>query len=184
MPPPPASGVGRPARVRQLVVVFSPAAPSRGLVVLGTAPVVVGREAEPGVDLVLPDPQISRRHARFTYDGAADCHIIEDAGSRNGLRVDGASVRRAHLAHGVVIRIGATLMVYTDYEIAAGAQLAGPASTNLLGHSVAMQRVRGEIQLVAPHPVSVLVLGDTGVGKERVAEEIHRRSGRTGGFVP
>src|SRR5688572_4753729 len=84
MPPPPASGVGRAARVRQLVVVFSPAPPSRGLVVLGTAPVTIGREAEPGIDLVLPDPQISRRHARFTYDAAADRHVIEDAGSRNG----------------------------------------------------------------------------------------------------
>jgi transcriptional regulator with GAF, ATPase, and Fis domain len=62
--------------------------------------------------------------------------------------------------------------------------LTGPTSSSLLGHSVAMQRVRGEIQVVAPHPVSVLILGDTGVGKERVAEDIHRRSARTGAFVP
>jgi transcriptional regulator with GAF, ATPase, and Fis domain len=47
-----------------------------------------------------------------------------------------------------------------------------------------MQRVRGEIDLVAPRPVSVVVLGETGVGKERVAEEIHRVSKRAGKFVP
>jgi transcriptional regulator with AAA-type ATPase domain len=184
LPPPPVTGIGRASRVRQLVVVFSPSPPSRGLVVLGPAPLVVGREADSAVELVLPDPQISRRHARFVYDRETDSHLVEDAGSRNGMRVDGASVRRAPLTHGTVIRLGATLLVYTDYEVPAGALLTGPVSPTLLGHSVAMQRVRGEIQLVAPHPVSVLVLGDTGVGKERVAEEIHRRSGRSGPFVP
>ena len=54
----------------------------------------------------------------------------------------------------------------------------------LLGPSLAMQRVRAEIGLVAQSGVPVLVLGETGVGKERVAEEIHRQSGRTGPLVP
>jgi transcriptional regulator with GAF, ATPase, and Fis domain len=182
--PLPVSGVGRAARVRQLVVVFAPAPPPRGLVMLGDAPVVVGREAGVGVDLVLPDPQISRRHARIHRDPATDEHVVEDAGSRNGVRVDGAPSERAVLRHGAVIRVGATLLVYTDHEVPPGVQLAGPATSSLLGHSVAMQRLRGEVQLVAPHAVSVLVLGATGVGKERVAEEIHRRSGREGAFVP
>jgi transcriptional regulator with GAF, ATPase, and Fis domain len=182
--PPPPSGISGAARVRQLVVVFAPAPPPRGLVVVGDAPLVIGREAGPGIDLVLPDPQISRRHARIHHDAAADAHVVEDAGSRNGLRVDGAPTARAVLGHGSVIRIGATLLVYTDHEVPPGVLLAGPATWSLLGHGVAMQRLRGEIQLVAPHAVSVLVLGATGAGKERVADEIHRRSGRAGAFVP
>jgi transcriptional regulator with GAF, ATPase, and Fis domain len=181
--PPQASGAGRSARVRQLVVVFAPAPPPRGMMVVSEAPVVIGREAGGGVDLVLPDPQISRRHAQVRFDAERDVHVVEDAGSRNGLHVDGGLTTSAPLRHGSVIRVGATLLVYTDHEVPPGVLFAGPGSSTLLGHSVPMQRLRGEIQLVAPHAVSVLVLGDTGVGKERVAEEVHRRSGRSGGFV-
>jgi transcriptional regulator with GAF, ATPase, and Fis domain len=182
--PPPASSVGGAARVRQLIVVFAPVPPPRGLVVLGGAPLVIGREVGAGIDLVLPDPQISRRHARIHHDAAADAYVVEDAGSRNGLRVDGIATQRAVLRHGSVVRIGATLLVHADHEVPPGVELAGPAASSLLGHGVAMQRLRGELQLVAPHAVSVLVLGATGVGKERVADEIHRRSGREGAFVP
>jgi DNA-binding NtrC family response regulator len=46
--------------------------------------------------------------------------------------------------------------------------------------SPAMLRLRGMVERVAASDLSVLILGETGVGKERMAEEIHRRSGRSG----
>jgi len=42
----------------------------------------------------------------------------------------------------------------------------------------------GQIDRVAKGLIAVLILGETGVGKEVIAEEIHRRSGRKGRFVP
>ncbi len=48
----------------------------------------------------------------------------------------------------------------------------------LLGESDAMQRLRREIDLVAPSDFPVLVTGETGVGKELVVRTIHARSGR------
>ena len=53
----------------------------------------------------------------------------------------------------------------------------------LLGCSAAMQQVRERIQRVARSPVPVLILGDTGTGKEVCAEAIARLSGRTP-FLP
>jgi two-component system response regulator AtoC len=51
------------------------------------------------------------------------------------------------------------------------------------GLAPAMARVRELVARVAPTPVSVLVLGETGVGKDRIADEIHARSGRSGALV-
>jgi len=49
---------------------------------------------------------------------------------------------------------------------------------NLVGQSAALRQVVSQIDLVAPTDASVLILGETGTGKELVAHEIHRRSRR------
>ena len=49
---------------------------------------------------------------------------------------------------------------------------------DLVGHSPALRHVVSQIDLVAPTEASVLILGETGTGKELVAREIHRRSHR------
>ncbi len=48
----------------------------------------------------------------------------------------------------------------------------------LLGTSSAMQRLRDEIEVVARSDLTVLVTGETGVGKELVARAVHARSSR------
>ncbi len=56
--------------------------------------------------------------------------------------------------------------------------------TNLIGNSSAMNRVLGEISQVAASPTTVLIRGESGVGKELVAQCIHYNSPRaTGPFV-
>ena len=49
---------------------------------------------------------------------------------------------------------------------------------DLVGQSAALRKTINQIDLVAPTEASVLILGDTGTGKELVAHEIHRRSQR------
>jgi transcriptional regulator with GAF, ATPase, and Fis domain len=51
-------------------------------------------------------------------------------------------------------------------------------STQILGRSAATRRVLEQIQMVAPTDATVLILGETGVGKELVARAIHEHSGR------
>jgi len=52
---------------------------------------------------------------------------------------------------------------------------------DLVGQSAALKHIVGQIDVVAPTEASVLILGETGTGKELVAHEIHRRSARKDG---
>lgn len=49
---------------------------------------------------------------------------------------------------------------------------------DLIGQSAALRRMVCQIELVAPTEAVVLILGETGTGKELVAHEVHRRSTR------
>ena len=49
---------------------------------------------------------------------------------------------------------------------------------DILGRSVALQRVLRQVEMVAPTDASVLVLGESGTGKELIARAIHQRSPR------
>ena len=49
---------------------------------------------------------------------------------------------------------------------------------DLVGQGAALRQLVSQIDLVAPTDASVLILGETGTGKELVAHEIHRRSQR------
>ena len=53
----------------------------------------------------------------------------------------------------------------------------------IVGRSKAIERARQLIERYAPTRLAILVIGPTGVGKELVAREIHRRSGRPGALV-
>ncbi len=75
---------------------------------LGDGPVTLGRLVE--CDLVLNDPNVSRRHAelRRTTDGV----VITDLGSTNGTRVNGVPVREQQLVSGDEITVGSTTLVF------------------------------------------------------------------------
>ncbi|MGR7920322.1 sigma-54-dependent transcriptional regulator [Zobellella denitrificans] len=53
----------------------------------------------------------------------------------------------------------------------------------LLGHSPQIELLRRQIDNIADTSASVLILGETGTGKEMVARSLHQGSGRKGNFV-
>jgi transcriptional regulator with GAF, ATPase, and Fis domain len=63
-----------------------------------------------------------------------------------------------------------------EYLLAEVNEVAG--STGILGSSAGIHRVLEQIEMVAPTDATVLILGETGVGKELVAHAVHERSPR------
>jgi len=56
--------------------------------------------------------------------------------------------------------------------------VAGPARDAIVGNSRAMQAIYKEIGRIAAKPVSVLIRGETGTGKELIARAIYQHSDR------
>ena len=54
----------------------------------------------------------------------------------------------------------------------------GPGQPEMIGRSPAMDRLRHEIAVVASSELNVLILGETGVGKELIAKAVHQGSPR------
>jgi DNA-binding NtrC family response regulator len=133
------------------------------------------------VELTLDDSQVSREHA--VIEPASGGVMVEDLGSRNGTYVDGRplSSARALARIGSVIRCGRTLLTV----VADVAPFEKPAPTNA-GTFVGGARlapIRELVSSVGLLPHAVLLLGETGTGKERVAEALHAASLRTGQFI-
>ena len=142
-----------------------------------------GRKLEVGThassDLVLTDEHVSRRHLRIDVEDN-DC-ILHDLGSTNGTRVGGVPVRVAPLEEGAIIECGQTRLRFSFSASPVRVPLAERDDfEGLLGRSVAMRELFALLARVAPTDASVLIEGETGTGKERVARALHARSKRAG----
>ena len=146
---------------------------------LGPRDAVLGRTADADAP-ALAHSTVSRNHLRIGWDGRR--HTVTDLGSHNGTRVDGKELTEATvpLADGSVVCPGDICLVY---ETGAPGDDRGLEVTSILGASPAVGDLREAIARAAPDPSPVLILGETGTGKEFIAREIHRLCGRTGPLV-
>jgi DNA-binding NtrC family response regulator len=176
-------------------------APGRRVEAITLAPgevYAVGRQASG--EVVLDYPWVSERHAVITaHAPPAPPHIV-DVGSLNATFVDGQALTPQvprSLPAGTVIAIGGVTLVVARGELPASAVMRrvipfGPDSSEGArdGHRIAQReaplviRDRGMLDLyafvqqIAPSSASVLITGETGVGKELMAQAIHRCSPR------
>jgi transcriptional regulator with GAF, ATPase, and Fis domain len=126
---------------------------------------------------------VSRVHATLQ---ASDAGLrVRDMGSRNGTFVNGERVTEARVRGGDVVRIGdaAFVVVEQDAEAHLPFRVDAPAGPTGLAGGLSMARLLGAVETVARGEATVLVYGETGSGKELVAQAIHRASGRRGPLV-
>jgi DNA-binding NtrC family response regulator len=133
-----------------------------------------------GNTIVLNHPTVSRFHARLELDPLG--FQLTDLDSTNGTFVGGMRVKQVYLEPRAKILLGdEELQFEVDREevelgLAEGDRLGG-----LWGGSAVMRRLFDEIVRVAPSDATILLQGETGSGKDLVAQEIHRHSRRANG---
>jgi len=134
----------------------------------GVGTLTVGRSQ--GCDVSIDSGSVSRHHANLVLSGT-DVEI-EDIGSSNGTWVDGARIEastRTRLGIGIPFLVGGvTLMIQTR---AGSRRESTPKASQLAALEQSAARI-------AVGKLAVLVLGETGVGKERFAERVHEMSPR------
>ncbi|MBL8949364.1 MAG: sigma 54-dependent Fis family transcriptional regulator [Myxococcaceae bacterium] len=123
-------------------------------------------------DLVLEDPAVSRAHLVITPDARGAW--VRDVGSSNGTFLSGAMTREFLVESEATFSVGRTLL---QLRVAAGAA-ATTSFGGLVTKSPKMTRTLALLKQVAAANSTVLVRGETGTGKERVARGLHAGSAR------
>jgi DNA-binding NtrC family response regulator len=133
----------------------------------------IGRCAEN--DIVVDDPFVSDRHAELRLNAHTAGYDVLDLESRNGIYLNGVRVRNAPLPAQGSLRIGRTLITWADHENG------DPELGEWTVADPAMREILRRLKQVAASSLPVILLGETGTGKEMLARLLHEWSSRASG---
>jgi DNA-binding NtrC family response regulator len=133
-----------------------------------------------GATFALTDATVSGFHCEVRVDATST--TVRDVGSTNGTFVNGVRVEHAYLEPNAIIALGRTRIRVEPREDTIALRLSDRESFGkMVGRSTAMRRVFALLEQVAESDSTVLLLGETGTGKEVAAEAIHSSSPRKDG---
>jgi len=141
--------------------------------------IAIGRDAT--CEVVIDHEKISRRHAVLRL---GDRWTLEDLGSRNGTQIRGAALGAsapAEFAPGEPFQIGPFTAVVLARAVSTVRAALGASHVTLDDPTLASPSPL--VLSLAQSMVNVLVVGETGAGKEVLSSSIHRLSGRSGALV-
>jgi len=154
--------------------------PTMRFFALGRGETDIGRSESCGI--YIEDEQMSRKHALVGRSGEG--WQVADCDSTNGVLVNDRRTSSCLLYGGEMIRIGNTFFRFFKEGTAASDQ-AHPVRTGGMVGGPALDELRELLDRAAQGNLTVLLIGETGTGKEVAAERLHRRGARhEGPFVP
>jgi transcriptional regulator with PAS, ATPase and Fis domain len=131
----------------------------------------------PDNDLVLSDNTVSRHHC--AVEPVTGGYRIRDEGSTNGIFIGNMRVNDATMNGPVQLQLGNTrISVEPLAETVSREQMLAERFGDLLGRSPRMRELFADLSRIAQADVTLLVEGETGCGKELVAESVHGASRR------
>ena len=136
--------------------------------------------AHPGNNLILTDRRVSGHHFEITLDERG--YRLRDLHSTNGTWVAGHRVFDIYLNPGSVVYVGDARIRFDPQDSSVQVELSDEDMFgSMVGQSVPMRALFGRLERIAPTDANVLVTGETGTGKELVAEALHEKSPRANG---
>lgn len=128
-------------------------------------------------DMILSDKAISRLHCEIEY--TSDSFLLRDLGSTNGTFLNGSRVKEAYLAPGDLIKIGNTTLEFVAFDEKVKIEPSAKDSFGLMvGTSKKMRQIFSILEKISPSQATVIIEGETGTGKDLVAQAIHEHSQR------
>lgn len=138
-------------------------------------PLLIG--SSPSSDLCLSDPLVSRRH--LALECSASGLRVTDLRSTNGTYVQGLRVSEVLIEREAVIELGQCGLRVTRDELRdASTQLSDTRFGKVLGASLAMRRLYPLCARLSESAIAVIIEGETGTGKEQLAEALHEAGPR------
>jgi DNA-binding NtrC family response regulator len=154
--------------------------PDRGeAVLLSQDPLVFG--SSPSCGMVLTDKTVSRQHmqAMWAENGGV---VLTDLDSTNGTFFKGSRFKEITIGFGGEFRLGRTVVKFLPEEEVVEPEISDADSFGgLKGQDPKMRRMFALLTDIAATDATVIIEGETGTGKELVAEEIHKHSPRVNG---